>query len=81
MNPLEAGRMSPKNARMNPVDGVVAWSPVKSIGFTTHAVMAIIVGYLMNSHPRQILSARAAATQTKPHARLRPRPIVFFDEP
>ena len=65
MSTLEIGRMSPKNDLTNPVHGVVAWIPVKSLWFTTHAAVAVIGGWLIRT-----------AGEHK-----RPRTTVFFDEP
>jgi stearoyl-CoA desaturase (delta-9 desaturase) len=39
-------RMRPVSPETNPRDGIVAWSPVKSLWFTVHAVVAVIGGGL-----------------------------------
>jgi hypothetical protein len=73
MNPIEPGRMSPKNDRTNPIHGVVAWSPVKSLGFTAHALVVIVGGYL--TFGAELKATRPAREQK------RPRATVFFNEP
>jgi fatty-acid desaturase len=42
----EVARMRPASAETNPCEGTVAWSPVKSLWFTSHALIALIGGYL-----------------------------------
>lgn len=46
MNPHELSRMQPLSAATNPIDGIVVWSPTKSIWFTAHALIAVIGGWL-----------------------------------
>jgi stearoyl-CoA desaturase (delta-9 desaturase) len=42
----EVPRMRPVTAGTNPCDGVVVWSPVKSLWFTAHALTAVVGGAL-----------------------------------
>ncbi len=44
--PLEVRRIRPLSDETNPIEGEVVWSPVKSLWFTTHLVIAIIGGWL-----------------------------------
>lgn len=44
--PLEVRRMRPASAVTNPVAGTVFWSPVKSLWFTAHLLIALIGGWL-----------------------------------
>ena len=46
MNEHEVPRMLPRDAATNPIDGRVVWSPVKSLWFTAHALVAVIGGVL-----------------------------------
>lgn len=46
MKPHEVHRMSDANPLTNPIDGKVLWSPVKSLWFTFHAMVAVIGGAL-----------------------------------
>lgn len=39
--PVSTGRMTPRNTRTNPVSGQVRWSPVKSIWYGTHLLVAL----------------------------------------
>lgn len=41
----EVSRMLPQTERTNPIAGRVVWSPVKSLWFTSHALLAICGGY------------------------------------
>lgn len=43
---VEVARMQPQSRLTNPCDGVVVWSPVKSLWFTAHALVALIGGPL-----------------------------------
>ncbi|WP_294231568.1 acyl-CoA desaturase [Prosthecobacter sp.] len=43
--PLEVRRMRPASALTNPLEGEIAWSPVKSLWFTAHLLIAIIGGW------------------------------------
>lgn len=43
--PLEVRRMRPASALTNPLEGQVVWSPVKSLWFTSHLLVAIIGGW------------------------------------
>lgn len=56
-NLLEVRRMRPASAQTNPVEGTVAWSPVKSLWFTTHLVIALVGGWLTFSPGAVALSA------------------------
>ena len=42
----EVARMRPASVMTNPREGLVVWSPVKSLWFTSHALVALIGGYL-----------------------------------
>lgn len=42
----EVTRMRPASEFTNPCEGTVHWSPIKSLWFTTHALIAVIGGYL-----------------------------------
>lgn len=42
---LEVRRMRPASALTNPLEGEIAWSPVKSLWFTAHLLIAIIGGW------------------------------------
>lgn len=42
----EVTRMRPRTILTNPRDGVVVWSPVKSLWFTGHAFVALVGGYM-----------------------------------
>lgn len=46
MTAHEIPRMLHRNERTNPLQGRVVWSPVKSLWFTGHALIALIGGYL-----------------------------------
>jgi stearoyl-CoA desaturase (delta-9 desaturase) len=46
MNPDEVPRMSPQSDQTSPTTGKVIWSPVKSLWFTAHLLVAVIGGYL-----------------------------------
>lgn len=46
MNAHEIPRMLRQNEHTNPQEGRVVWAPVKSVWFMTHALVAIIGGYL-----------------------------------
>ena len=46
MNAHEVPRMLPRSESTNPLHGRVTWSPVKSLWFTCHALVAIIGGWL-----------------------------------
>lgn len=46
MNANEIPRVDYQSERTNPVHGRVVWAPVKSLWFTSHALVAIIGGYL-----------------------------------
>ncbi len=41
----EVIRMQPVTIETNPRDGIVVWSPVKSLWFTSHALVSLIGGY------------------------------------
>lgn len=41
----EVIRMQPLTIETNPRDGIVVWSPVKSLWFTSHALVALVGGY------------------------------------
>ncbi len=56
-NLLEVRRMRPASAQTNPIDGVVVWSPVKSLWFTTHCIIALVGGWLTFSAGAVALSA------------------------
>jgi len=53
---LTVGRMLPKSALTNPVLGRVVWSPVKSLWFTAHLLIAIVGGWLTFSPEAMLLS-------------------------
>jgi len=42
----EVMRMQPDSSMTNPCDGVVVWSPVKSLWWTAHALIAVIGGFI-----------------------------------
>lgn len=42
--PLHVRRMHPAGAETNPLEGRVEWSPVKSLWFTTHVLIALVGG-------------------------------------
>lgn len=42
----EVARMRPRTSRTNPREGTVVWSPVKSLWFCGHALVAVIGGAL-----------------------------------
>lgn len=42
----EVARMRPLTTMTNPCDGIVVWSPVKSLWFTAHALVALVGGSL-----------------------------------
>ena len=42
----EVVRMRPLTILTNPCDGIVVWSPVKSLWFTAHALVALVGGSL-----------------------------------
>ena len=46
MNAHEIPRILRQSERTNPVGGRVVWAPVKSLWFITHALVAVIGGYL-----------------------------------
>ncbi|MFN0076760.1 MAG: acyl-CoA desaturase [Prosthecobacter sp.] len=54
--PLEVRRMHPASSLTNPVEGTVFWSPVKSLWFTSHLLIAIIGGWLTLSTGAVLLS-------------------------
>lgn len=56
MNPHEIARMLPRNERTNPLHGRVVWSPVKSLWFTAHALIALVGCSLTLSYPAILLS-------------------------
>ena len=43
--PLEVRRMRPASVLTNPLEGEVVWSPVKSLWFTLHLLIAVIGGW------------------------------------
>ena len=45
MNIVEIPRMRQQSEETNPVEGNVAWSPIKSLWFTGHLLIAIVAGY------------------------------------
>lgn len=53
---LEVRRMRPASALTNPLEGGVAWSPVKSLWFTTHLLIALAGGWLTISMSAVLLS-------------------------
>jgi fatty-acid desaturase len=63
MNPDEVPRMRPQNESTNPMIGTVVWSPVKSLWFTTHALISLIGGPLTFS-PRAVLLSFAFTVTT-----------------
>ena len=54
--PLEVRRMRPVSDQTNPREGTVCWSPVKSLWFTSHLLIAIIGGWLTLSTGAVLLS-------------------------
>ena len=42
--PLQVRRMRPVSEETNPLEGRVVWSPVKSLWFSTHLVIAVVGG-------------------------------------
>jgi fatty-acid desaturase len=54
--PLEVRRMRPGCDETNPLEGEVVWSPVKSLWFTTHLVIALIGGWLTISTGAVVVS-------------------------
>lgn len=44
--PREVARMRPLTDQTSPCNGQVVWSPIKSIWFTAHALVAVVGGYL-----------------------------------
>ena len=46
MNPREVPRMLPQGEATHPGTGTVAWSPVKSLWFSAHALVAVVGGWL-----------------------------------
>ncbi|WP_395740004.1 acyl-CoA desaturase [Prosthecobacter sp.] len=44
-SPVQVRRMSSAGAETNPIEGQVIWSPVKSLWFTAHLLIAIIGGW------------------------------------
>ncbi len=54
--PLEVRRMRPVSDQTNPVEGTIFWSPVKSLWFTSHLLIAIIGGCLTISTGAVMLS-------------------------
>jgi fatty-acid desaturase len=43
--PLEVRRMRPASVLTNPLEGEVVWSPIKSLWFTLHLLIAVIGGW------------------------------------
>ncbi|MCF7788984.1 MAG: acyl-CoA desaturase [Prosthecobacter sp.] len=54
--PLQVRRMRPVCDETNPLEGEIIWSPVKSLWFTTHLVIAVVGGWLTISTGAVLLS-------------------------
>ena len=56
MNAHEIPRMLRQSGHTNPVEGRVEWAPVKSLWFISHALVAVIGGYLAFRYDAVLLS-------------------------
>lgn len=62
MNANGISRMTAGNERTNPLNGRIVWSPVKSIWFTLHALIAVIGGALTFRYDVVLISFIFTAT-------------------